>query len=270
MASAPASNLPLFYQDLMPLNLRDHKGWRSRKADSAKWLAGQHAVPLTVDEFPAAQRNFPIVFSNGENPVPLALFGLNEGVTVYVDADGKVSDPIYIPAYVRRYPWLLARLDSKTDNMSLCFDPTSDLVGDFKEGDVLFDGETPSEFTKEVMSFCEKFEMAGQRTQNFIEELKKNDLLQDGEVAIQRNDAEEGAQPFVYRGFKMINFEKFQEVRGDQLRTWNQNGFLTMVHAHLMSLDMLRQIFGRQQAQNKGPTAVAAANGEEKPKKAKK
>ena len=73
MASVPQSNLPLFYNDLMPLNSRDHSTWRSASLDHAKWLVGAHAIPLTVDEFVQAQRDFPIVFSSGDNPLPLAL-----------------------------------------------------------------------------------------------------------------------------------------------------------------------------------------------------
>ena len=262
MASEPTVNLPLFYKDLMPLNLRDHEKWHSRKIETADWLIGQHAVPLTVEEFPMAQRHFPIVFSSGDNPVPLALFGLNEGVNVYVDAKGEITEDIYMPAYIRRYPFLLARLDANSENMSLCFDPTSGILGDFKDGEALFESDKPSEFTKGVMQFCERFEEAGQRTQNFMEELKKHDLLMDGEVAIQREGQE---QPYVYRGFKMLNQEKFKEVRGDQLRTWNQNGFLALVHAHLLSLDLLRVIFARQTALGQGPGAEA-----EKSKKDKK
>lgn len=30
MASAPEANLPLFYNDLMPLNSRDHAKWRAK------------------------------------------------------------------------------------------------------------------------------------------------------------------------------------------------------------------------------------------------
>ena len=52
MASAPQPNLPLFYKDLMPLNSRDHATWRAKSMDSAPWLKGQHAIPLTVEEFP--------------------------------------------------------------------------------------------------------------------------------------------------------------------------------------------------------------------------
>ena len=247
--------------------MRDHENWHSKKIDVAPFLVGQHAVPLTVDEFALAQRHFPIIFSSGDNPVPLALFGLNEGVNVYVDETGKVTDDVYIPAYVRRYPFILARLDSSSDTMSLCFDPSSNILGDFKEGEAVFEGGEPSEFIKGVMQFCENFEQAGQRTQAFIDELKKHDLLMEGEVAIQRNDAPD--QPFVYRGFQMINAEKFRELRGDVLRTWNQSGMLNLIFAHFLSLDLLRVIFAIQSGQGKGPGAEAAEKPAAKSAKAK-
>lgn len=256
MASAPQANLPVFYQDLMPLNSRDHATWRSRTTDKAPWLAGFHAVPLTVEEFPAAARHFPIIFSSGDNPVPLALMGLNEGVNVFVDADGKVTENIYIPAYVRRYPFLLAKLSPQTDELSLCFDPTSDLVGEFAEGNVLFDGDQPSENTKALLGFCEQFEQAGMKTQAFVEELTKHKLLMDGEVAIQQEGVE---APFVYRGFQMINQEVLQDMRGDVLRGWNQSGLLPLIYAHLFSLELIREIFGRQVQQGVGPVPAPAA-----------
>ena len=71
----------------------------------------------------------------------------------------------------------------------MCFDPTSGAVGEFAEGEALFDGEQPSEATKAVLQFCEQFETAGQRTAAFIQELKNSDLLMDGEVAIQPEGA---------------------------------------------------------------------------------
>jgi hypothetical protein len=278
MASAPTNNLPLFYKDLTPLNMRDHKDWRTNPAQTADWLIGQHAIPLTVDEFPHAQRDYPIVFSVGDNPVPLALMGLNEGVNVYCSDDGTISDNVYLPAYIRRYPFLLARLDQNSENMTLCFDPASGLLGDYKDGEILFSGDQPSDFTKGVLQFCENFEQAGQRTQNFVNELKAADLLMEGEVAIQENNAAPDAQPYVYRGFKMINQDKFRELRGDQLRAWNQNGMLGMIYAHFLSLDLLRVIFAKQTALGKGPAAAnaaaaaaaAAPAAAEKPKKTKK
>lgn len=253
MASAPQPQLPLFYNDLAPLNSRDHGSWRARSVDKAPWVAGQHAVPITTDEFALAHRDFPIVFSGGDQPVPLALMGLNEGVNVFFDAEGQMTTPAYVPAYVRRFPFLLARLNPNSEDMSLCFDPTSDIVGEGEEGNPLFDGDQPSEHTKGLLQFCQNFEEAGARTQSFMEELKKADLLMDGELAIQRGD--EADKPYVYRGFKMINQDKLRELRGDQLRTWNQNGMLPLIYAHLFSLDLMRVIFAKQVEQGKGPAA---------------
>ncbi|BBC72622.1 multidrug transporter [Altererythrobacter sp. B11] len=256
MASAPQSPLPLFYKDLMPLNSRDHAKWQARSVDRAGWVGSQHAIPVTVDEFAQAQRDFPIVFSAGDNPVPLALMGLNEGVNVFFDDEGKALEEFYVPAYIRRYPFLLARLNPNSENMSLCFDPTSDLLGEFEDGQPLFAGEEASEHTKNLLQFCERFEEAGQRTQAFMDELKKHDLLMEGEVSIQRNDRPD--QPFIYRGFQMVNQEKLRELRGDQLRKWNEIGLLPLIFAHLFSLDMMRVIFAKQSAQGKGPGAANA------------
>ena len=256
MASAPQPQLPLFYQDLMPLNSRDHATWRARTVDKASWLSSQHAIPLTVEEFPHAQRDYPIVFSAGDNPVPLALMGLNEGVNVFFDEEGSPRGDAYIPAYIRRYPFLLAKLRPDTDEMSLCFDPTSDVLGDFKEGDALFEDGQPSEHTKGVLDFCEKFEEAGARTGAFIEEIQNAELLMDGEVAIQQNDKPD--QPYIYRGFKMINQDKLKAVDAEKIKAWNENGILPLIYAHLMSLDLMRFIFAKQTEQGKGPGAAQA------------
>ena len=256
MASAPpTASLPLFYRDLVPLNSRDHAEFKSRTTDRALWLVNQHAVPLTVEEFPQAQRHFPIVFSSGDNPVPLALMGLNEGVNVFVDAEGKLSEAVYIPAYARRYPFMLAKLNPEAAELSLCFDPSTDLVGAFDEGAPLFADAQPTDTTKALLGFCEQFEQAGLRTAAFLEELKKHDLLMDGEVAIQQEGLE---QPFIYRGFQMINQEKLREVRGDVLRGWNQSGLLALVFAHLFSLELMREIFAKQAQQGKGPVVRQA------------
>jgi hypothetical protein len=253
MASAP--QLPLFYNDLLPLNAAEHGKWQVRSTDKAKWLAGAHAVPLTVEEFPLAQRHYPIIFSSGEDPVPLALMGMNEGINVFVDDEGLLTDSVYVPAYARRYPFMLAKLRADTEDLSLCFDPTSDLIGAFDDGVALFDGDDPSEACKNSLAFCEQFEIAGKKTANFIAELKKHGLIMDGEVNLQLEGME---QPFNYRGFGMVDEGKLREVRGDVLRAWNQNGMLPLIYAHLFSLELVRDIFGRQVQQGKGPVIAPA------------
>jgi hypothetical protein len=252
--AAPNQGLPLFYKSIEPINLEQHGKMKVRGLTSLPELGRTHAVPLTVDEFALVQRHFPIVFSVGGDPVPIALMGLNEGVNVFLDENGRSNEPnLYIPAYLRRYPFLLAKLRPDSDELSLCYDPTSGAVGDFAEGEPLFDGDEPSAATKAILEFCEQFEAAGLRTTAFLEDLVKSDLLMDGEVAIQPEGFE---QPFVYRGFRMIDEEKVRNLRGDELRKMNQSGMLPLIYAHLFSLSQMRDVFARQMQQGKAPAQV--------------
>jgi hypothetical protein len=182
--------------------------------------------------------------------VPLALLGLNEGVNVFVEDDGTLNTPIYMPAYVRRYPFLLAKLTPEAEELSLCFDPSSDLIGAFEDGSPLFENGEPTENCKRMLEFCEQFETAGQKTANFVAELNKHGLLIDGELTVQ---PEGSAQPFVYRGFRMVDEAKLREMRGDVLRSWSQSGMLPLIHAHLFSLELVREIFGRQMQRGQIP-----------------
>ena len=248
---ASAAQLPLFYNGLEPLSSDTHAKYKVRPQDSAPFLVGQHAVPITVDEFPLVQRHMPIVFSVGDDAIPLALMGLNEGVNVFMGDDGKLTEnTFYVPAYVRRYPYMLARLHPDAQELSLCFDPTSDALGESDEGDALFENGQPTEVTKAILAFNESFEQAGARTQNFMKELREMDLLMDGEVSIQPDGAD---QPFVYRGFQMINEEKLIDARGDTLRKMSKSGMLPLLYAHLFSLSLMRDLFGRQLQLGKAP-----------------
>jgi len=251
MASAPQNQLPLFYNGLEPLSSQVHANYRARMTNTAPFLVGAHAIPVTVDEFPMLQRFMPIVFTVGPEAIPIALMGLNEGVNVFVDDEGRLTERnIYVPAYIRRYPYLLARLRPDAEEMSLCFDPTSDRIGDFEDGDTLFENGEPTETTKGILAFNESFEQAGARTAAFMKELGELGLLMDGEMSIQPEGA---SQPFVYRGFQMIDEKKLGDLRGDQLRRMNQSGMLPLLYAHLFSLSLMREIFGRQMEQGKMP-----------------
>src|SRR3546814_20344948 len=91
--------------------------------------------------------------------------GFNEGINVFVDESGKLLvDNAYVPAYVRRYPFMLARLRQDSDELSLCFDRESGLVGEFDEGNAPFEDGKPSETTNAILKFCEAFEKIGRAT----------------------------------------------------------------------------------------------------------
>lgn len=251
MASAPQfAGLPIFYNDLVPLSSNDHADWKTKVMNGAPFVKNQHAVPITIDEFVSVQRDFPIIFADSDNPVPLALMGLNEGVNVFMDDNGMFTHQVYVPAYIRRYPFMLAQLGAREGELSLCFDPTADLVGPDGTGPALFENGEATEGTRGILEFCEQFEQSAMRTGNFVKELIEADLLMDGEVTITPEGAD---KPSIYRGFKMIDEEKIRNMRGDQLRKFQQNGMLPLIFAHLFSLQLISNLFGRQMQQGKVP-----------------
>jgi len=104
----------------------------------------------------------------------------------------------------------------------LCRDPTSEAVGEFEEGQPLFDGDQPTESTKAILQFCEQFEAAGQRTAAFIEELKASDLLMDGEVA----DPEGFAQAeYAATGFMLISRRVLEKMAAGHPELKYTHGF---------------------------------------------
>ena len=254
MASTPANQpeqaFPLFYQSITPLSSETHATWGLVPRDSLAFTKNTHAVPVTVDEFAMCQRSFPIVFGLGDAAAPLALVGLQEGNNLYVDDNGVWEATAYVPAFIRRYPFMLARLSADRPDLSLCFDDTAGQIA-ADAGDALFTDGAPSDTTKNILAFCEQFEQAVGRTRGFMEELEKLNLLMDGEVTIQREGL---AEPAVYRGFRMIDESKLQNLRGDQARKLVQNGMLGLIYAHLFSLSLISPLFERQFA----ATSVAA------------
>ena len=262
MASqAPKPTLPVLYNDLEPITKEKHGNMSIRKFDKMPFAAKIHAVPVTVEEIPMLQRYFPIVFTTGENTLPIALMGLNEGVNAFFEDDGTlIEKDVYLPAYLRRYPFMLARLRQDSEELSLCIDPTADVIAEDKDGDPLFENDQPSQRVQDILKFCEHFEGSAQRTGVFVDELKKLDIMMDGEVAIQPDGME---KPYLYRGFRMIDEKKFRELKGDQLRKMNQNGMLSIIIGHLFSLGQIRDVFARQVRAGKGP--VDASELEKKP-----
>ena len=250
MASAPQNNMPLLYTELVALSTQEHDGWKARQAADWRIIKGHHALPITVEEFIMASHRHPIVFTDDD--VPLALFGLNEGLNIFIDDDNQLVNEPYLPAYVRRFPFMFVPAAQGSDELTLCFDPTPGLIGAFEDGVPLIEHGEATQPLKDTLQFCEKFQTSVAQTAQFMAELKELNLLMDGEITIEQPGA---PQPFIYRGFKIIDEAKLKDLRGDQLRKMMQNGMLPILHAHLFSLTHVPVLFNKQLVAGVGPAA---------------
>ena len=240
MASQPVDQrLPLFYQTVSLISPQLQPGWGFEPPQSLAFARNTHAIPITVDEFVIAQRHYPVVFGSGAGSAPIALVGMADGRNLFVDAEGNWAPGTYVPAYVRRYPFILAKQSPDAQDLSLCFDEGSGLFGPDK-GQPLFDGQEASDATRNALEFCSQFEAAVNRTRVFMQEIESLGLVIDGEVSLKVAGRD---QPVVYRGFRMVDENRLRELRGDQARKLLANGVLGIIFAHLFSLGQVKELF---------------------------
>src|ERR1700759_2396054 len=129
VAPKPAEAMPMFYSSPRPLDrVRDGKMKMNRPTDFT-FAAKTNAIPLLVDEFPMAAAYYPIVFAAGPMPIPAAVVGLKNDSNPYLDNQGHWVNGAYLPAYVRRYPFILMD-DPEQKQFVLCIDEKSDMLSE--------------------------------------------------------------------------------------------------------------------------------------------
>jgi hypothetical protein len=261
----PAEGLPLFYRDPQPLNGALHGDWRLADGDAA-FAAETPFVPVVIGELAAAARACPVVFAGGDAQ-PVAVLGL-ERRNLFV-AEGRWAEGVYVPAYVRRYPFGFIRTVNP-DGFALAIDAGSERVlRDGEGGTPLFEDGQPSALTRQALEFCDAFQADAAATRAFAEALTASGLLIDRRADATLPDG----RTLGLDGFQIIDAEKFTALPDETVLDWHRKGWLALVHFHLASLERFSVLLERQNAvagvsqQNASETQDVAA-GKSKPKKA--
>ena len=227
----------LFYSKPEPLAKELHSNLGVKRMDGPfSFAKAGHAIPLTVGEFPLAAVTGPIIFV-GDEKLPIAVMGLNAGENMFVKDDGTFESGIYIPAYVRRYPFVFAN-DEQNKQMVLCIDRDAEFITD-KGYDMAFfeaNGE-PTEYTKNCIEFCNNFEVERQRTMSFVQLLKDLDLFETktAQFTPANPDGTPG-EPQKIAEYFGVSEEKLNKIPGDKFVELRDNGALGQIYAHMHSL----------------------------------
>ena len=226
----------LFYASPEPLNREQHGKLALVHKDKPYTFAlNGTAVPLTVTEFAPAALSFPVIFA-GEERVPLAVMGLNTGENLFIEADGAFEAGAYIPAYIRRYPFVLAN-DENQDRLIVCIDRGSDLLAEGGQTP-LFDAKgEPTEYTQNCIKFCDDFEIERRRTDSFVQLLKDNDLFELKKATFTPVDANgQPGEPQTVAEYFGVSEEKLNALPADKIKELQASGALAQIYAHLVSL----------------------------------
>jgi hypothetical protein len=116
--------LPLFYGAPRPLDSRRHASKRLRATNDLGFARRTNSIPLNGIEFLLAVKHYPIVFTASEPAVPVAVVGLRERENLYIRPDGSWETGAYVPAYVRRYPFIFLE-HAGGGQFTLCIDEGS-------------------------------------------------------------------------------------------------------------------------------------------------
>ncbi len=226
----------LFYNTPEPLNREQHAKLALVHTEKPYGFAAQgSAVPLTVTEFAPAALSFPVIFA-GEDRVPLAVMGLNNGENLFINADGSIEVGVYIPAYVRRYPFVLAN-DESQDRLIVCIDKGSSLLSEAGQTPLFDDKGEPTEYTQNCIKFCDDFEAERRRTDSFVQLLKELDLFELKTATFTPTDAAGVAgQPQTVAEYYGVSEDKLNALSAEQLKELQANGALAQIYAHLVSL----------------------------------
>ncbi|MBF7978369.1 MULTISPECIES: SapC family protein [Rahnella] len=237
------SNTMLFYKNVTALSRETHKALKLEPVTGFEVASNTHWVPTAGVEFYQASPHYPIVFVADGNEdktaeMPIILLGLEAGKNDYVAKDFSWKSGTYLPAFIRRYPFVIAAENQDAEEFTLCFD--SAFAGfNEKKGKPLFskDGSN-SEFLEESIQFINGFNAEMKRTREFVDCLNKHQLLEKRSAQI----ISSSKVPFNVQDFLVVSEEKMAKLEGKALEELNQKGYLGWIVAHLMSLSNLPKL----------------------------
>ncbi|WP_034823644.1 SapC family protein [Hyphomonas pacifica] len=233
---SPLAGQVMFYKKPQPLNAEAHAGLGIKKIDQPfAFLRDAHAVPITVTEFGMAAGSYPIIFV-GDDRTPVAVMGVRQGQNLFVTDEGMVADEYYVPAFVRRYPFVFAS-DEQSDRLVLCVDREAPMVTNQPEISFFENGQ-PSKFTNDAIEFCKEFERQRQATVEFVKMIRNADLFEQKTISFQPRDADgnPSGQPQKIADYWAISEEKLNALPQEKYLELRNNGAIGAIYAHLLGL----------------------------------
>jgi hypothetical protein len=232
-----------FYERIEALNSEQHQQLRYQRSDPPHAFARDTGtVPLAGVEIPDACRDYPIVFAGPKESLgPVAILGSGQR-NVFVARYGHWETGLYVPAFVRRYPFVLAQQEGGED-LTVCIDAAYPGLST-EAGEPLFDADgekTP--FLQRTVQFLAEYNAEVERTKAFTARLQELGLLTRRDMQI--TGAGGTAR---LRGLAVPDEEAVDALTADQRSQLDADGHLMWLHALLISQRNYEKIAVRMEA----------------------
>lgn len=244
-ADVPAGN-PMFFANPQVITLEQHANAKLRPNITMAFARSTNSVPLTAADIAEASNYYPIAFTQADPIIPVAIVGL-EQTNYFIDKAGKWLEGCYVPAYVRKYPFVFMEMPD-SDQLTLCIDESALTFDGAAEGVKLYDGKEPSAFTKSALEFCGAHQEQHKFTAAFCDMLKEKNML-----VPQRSDVELASGRMIQLGgFQLIDLEKFNALSDADIVDWHKRGFLPLVYHIIQSHSNWRNLLELANKDQKG------------------
>ena len=198
-----------------------------------------NSIPLNGVEFVAAARHYPIIFNRDKDRLPLAILGVRANENLFVETDGAWAEGCYLPAFVRRYPFIFVTRPGEKE-LAFCVDSKSPLL--VKGGDrPLFQNGRSSELLQNVARFCAAYARQQNATRTFVAALEAQDVLVERAADITLPDG----QKIAMRGFRVVDEGRLRELPGDIAEEWRRNNWMNWIACHMSSLGNFGRLYFR-------------------------
>lgn len=226
-----SSDVALFFKRPAVLDkVRHAKAGLSPKADLS-FAKDTNSVPINAIEFLEAAKHYPIVFTNDETPLPVAVLGWEQG-NYFITKQNLWREHSYVPAYVRQYPFIFFQ-QPESDTYFLCVDEGASVYQENAKKDALpiftKEGE-PSVVAKRALEFCTSFYQHLGITKNLCADLKKHNLLAPYSSKVTINGKE-----MQLNGFLMIDEKAFNALPEETFLEFRKKGWLAFIYLALAS-----------------------------------
>lgn len=231
----------LFYERAVALDRVAHKDTKIQiQADHYQFAHETNALPIAASEFADASRHYPIVFvgDDSDNFHMAVLLGLEDRNNLFVSEKGIWRSDTYIPAFARRYPFVLGTT-AENDRLAVCIDEAYPGVNE-SDGVELFVDGAESDYLKQMMEFLREFQGEMELTRNFANRMKELGLLTAKSITI----SQDGQNRYL-SGFWVIDDEKLQGIDDIRAAELFRSGALRLIELHRASLGNVQRLAAR-------------------------
>ncbi|MGE4456153.1 MAG: SapC family protein [Arcobacteraceae bacterium] len=226
------------YKSIELINSIEHKNGAVKDVTDYSFSKELSNCLVTVSEFFEACKDYPILFAKDAKNEWFAsvMLGLKDKDNLSVEENGSWKSGKYIPAFIRRYPFVFV---SDKDKLALAYDSTYKATKEANPTKAFFDENgNNSEFLNATLRFLTNFQADALSTAKFVSELEKLELLEQKSASIKTPSNE----TITINGFFVVNEDKLKNLSEKKKSDLCKRGAIPLITAHLISLSNIRKL----------------------------